>query len=70
MVENFFRDITANRLKRGIFRDLVEESIMAVRDYIDRHNLKPNTFIWTATARDIREKVTRERKALDKRLSV
>jgi transposase len=69
MVERFFRDITANRLKRGIFRDL-EELIMAVGDYIDRHNLKPKPFIWTATARDILEKVTRARKALDNAQSV
>lgn len=69
MVERFFRDLTANRLKRGIFRDL-EELIMAVGDYIDRHNLKPKPFIWTATARDILEKVTRARKALDNAQSV
>jgi transposase len=69
MVERFFRDLTANRLKRGVFRDL-EELIMAVGDYIDRHNLKPKPFIWTATARDILEKVTRARKSLDNVQSV
>jgi transposase len=37
MVERFFRDLTQNRLRRGIFRD-VEELIMAIGDYIDRHN--------------------------------
>jgi hypothetical protein len=65
MVERFFRDLSANRLKRGVFRDL-EELIMAVGDYIDRHNEKPKPFIWTASARDILEKVTRARKSLDK----
>ena len=69
MVERFFRDLTANRLKRGIFRDL-EELIMAVGDYIDRHNHNPKPFIWTASARDILEKVTRARKVLDKLQSV
>ena len=69
MVERFFRDLTANRLKRGVFGDL-EELIMAVGDYIDRHNLKPKPFIWTATARDILEKVTRARKSLDNVQSV
>ena len=29
MVERFFRDLTQNRLRRGIFRD-VEELIMAI----------------------------------------
>ena len=40
MVERFFRDLTTNRLKRGIFHDL-EELILAVGQYIDRHNLNP-----------------------------
>ena len=37
MVERFFRDLTEQRLRRGIFRD-VEELIMAIGDYIDKHN--------------------------------
>ena len=32
MVERFFRDLTEQRLRRGIFRD-VEELIMAIGDY-------------------------------------
>ncbi len=63
MIERFFRDLTQNRLKRGVFRDL-EELIMAVEAYIDRHNLSPKPFIWTASANDILQKVTRARKAL------
>ena len=64
MVERFFRDLTENRLRRGIFRD-VEELIMAIGDYIDRHNDNPKPFVWTAKAADILEKVKRARKALD-----
>jgi transposase len=56
MVERFFRDL--------------EELIMSVEGYIDRHNQKPRPFIWTASACDILEKVTRARKALDKGQSV
>jgi transposase len=52
MVERFFRDLTVNRLKRGVFRDL-EELIRAVGDYIDHHNQNPKAFIWTASANDI-----------------
>jgi len=63
MIERFFRDLTQNRLKRGVFRD-IEELIMAVQTYIDRHNLNPKPFIWTASANDILQKVTRARKAL------
>jgi transposase len=64
MVERFFRDITQNRIRRGVFRD-VEELIMAIGDYIDKHNDNPKPFVWTAKAADILEKVKRARKALD-----
>jgi transposase len=66
MVERFFRDLTQNRLKRGVFLD-VEELIMAIIDYIDKHNDHPKPFIWTAKASDILEKVKRARKTLDNR---
>jgi transposase len=64
MVERFFRDLTANRLRRGVFRD-IEELIMAIEGYIDRHNENPKPFIWTAKANDILEKVKRARKVLN-----
>ena len=64
MVERFFRDLTQSRLRRGIFHD-VEELIMAIGEYIDKHNDKPKPFVWTAKAADILEKVKRARKALD-----
>ncbi len=64
MVERFFRDLTEQRLRRGIFRD-VEELIMAIGDYIDKHNDKPKPFVWTAKAADILEKVKRARTVLD-----
>jgi transposase len=63
MVERFFRDLTHNRLKRGVFRD-VEELIVAIDEYVDRHNQKPKPFIWTASACDILEKVKRARRSL------
>jgi hypothetical protein len=61
---SFFRDLTQNRLRRGIFRD-VEELIMAIGDYIDKHNSTPKPFIWSAKASDILEKVKRARTKLD-----
>jgi transposase len=64
MVERFFRDLTQNRLRRGIFRD-VEELITAIGEYIDKHNDSPKPFVWTAKASDILEKVKRARKALN-----
>jgi len=68
MVERFFRDLTHTQLRRAIFRDL-EELIMAIEGYIDRHNQNPKPFIWTARAGDILEKVKRARQALNKRQS-
>jgi transposase len=63
MVERFFRDLTANRLRRGVFRDVME-LVTAIDDYVDHHNEKPKPFIWTASANDILEKVKRARKTL------
>ncbi len=64
MVERFFRDLTQHRLRRGVFRD-VEELIMAIDQYVDRHNERPKPFIWTAKASDILEKVKRARLTLN-----
>ena len=68
MVERFFRDLTENRLRRGIFRS-VEELIAAIDEYIDNHNENPKPLIWTAKAADILEKVKRARSALHSRQS-
>lgn len=68
MVERFFRDLTQNRLRRGVFHD-PEELIMAIGEYIDKHNQSPKPFIWTAKAHDILEKVKRARRTLDNRHS-
>jgi hypothetical protein len=48
----------------------LEELIMAIGTYIDRHNENPKPFIWTARAADILEKVKRARRTLNKRRSV
>jgi hypothetical protein len=54
---------------RGVFRDL-EQIIMAIGQYIDKHNANPKPFIWTAKANDILEKVSRAQAALTNRLFV
>lgn len=63
MVERFFRDLTQNRLRRGVFKSL-PDLISAIEAYLVQHNKKPKPFIWTKSASDILEKVTRARKAL------
>ncbi len=58
MVERFFRDITTERLRRGVFTG-VPELITAINEYIAHHNTNPKPFIWTASAKDILQKVIR-----------
>ena len=58
MVERFFRDITTERLRRGVFTS-VAELIGAIDEYIADHNAHPKAFIWTKSARDILQKVIR-----------
>lgn len=64
MVERFFRDLTEKRLRRGVFKN-VPEVISTIEDYIEKNNRAPNPFLWTASAKDILEKVTRARAKLD-----
>jgi len=58
MVERFFRDITTDRLRNGVFTS-VPELVTAIDEYIAHHNVKPKPFIWTKNARDILQKVIR-----------
>ena len=58
MVERFFRDITTERLRRGVFTS-VAELTQAIDEYIVHHNKDPKPFIWTKSARDILQKVIR-----------
>ena len=58
MVERFFRDITTERLRRGVFVS-VPDLIAAIDEYIAHHNTNPKPFIWTKSARDILQKVIR-----------
>ena len=58
MVERFFRDITTDRLRRGVFTSVAELET-AIKEYVDHHNKDPKPFIWTKSARDILQKVIR-----------
>jgi transposase len=69
MVERFFRDLSCQRIRRGVFHN-VQELITAIEAYIAGHNQEPKPFIWTAKASDILEKVKRSRSALHKLQSV
>ena len=58
MVERFFRDLTTERLRRGVFTS-VPDLVKAIDDYVAHHNIAPKPFIWTKSARDILQKVIR-----------
>lgn len=68
MVERFFRDITAKRLRRGVFTS-VAELTAAIEEYIAHHNTNPKPFIWTKSARDILQKVIRANSRLSSKQS-
>ena len=63
MVERFFRDITTNRLRNGVFRS-VPDLTAAIQEYIVVHNKNPTPFVWTAKAKDILAKVIRANRHL------
>lgn len=65
VIERWFRDITEQRIRRGVFRS-VDQLEAAIQDYINHHNARPKSFVWTAKAEDIVEKVRRARAALNK----
>jgi transposase len=64
LIERWFREITDKRIRRGVFHSVkqLEEAIM---DYIHQHNENPKSFVWTAKAETILEKVRRARAVLE-----
>jgi DDE superfamily endonuclease len=69
MAERFFRDLTQNRLRRGVFRS-VGELMTAIAEYLVQDNQDPKPYIWMKSASDILEKVTRAQAMLNKAISV
>ena len=63
MVERFFRDLTVNTIRGGVFHS-VGDLTRAIEEHITHHNKDPKPFVWTATATDILEKVKRGREKL------
>jgi hypothetical protein len=52
------------RLQYGLFKS-VDELVCAVELFVFAHNENPKPFIWTASARDILEKVMRAKTKLN-----
>ena len=58
LVERWFRELTDKAIRRGVFPS-VESLITAIHDYLATHNDDPKPFVWTASAQDIIDKVSR-----------
>jgi transposase len=69
MIERWFRELTDKRIRRGAFQS-VTELVAEIMTYIDKHNNKPKSFLWTAKAADILAKVERARTVLHNVASV
>jgi hypothetical protein len=45
-VENFFSKMTRQRIRRGVFRSVVDLQA-AINAYLAEHNANPKPFVWT-----------------------
>ncbi|WP_298219912.1 hypothetical protein [Halothiobacillus sp.] len=63
-MERFFRDITEERIRRGVFRS-VDELKAAITAYLEHRNAHPKPYHWTATPDAILAKVTKAKEMLE-----
>ncbi len=63
-VERFFGLITADAIRRGVFRSVADLKA-AIERYLEHHNANPKPFVWTAPAAAILKKVATGRQALE-----
>jgi transposase len=57
-VENFFSKMTRQRIRRGVFRSIVDLQT-AINAYLAEHNVHPRPFVWTQSPEAILAKVDR-----------
>jgi len=63
LVERFFRDITEERIRRGVFRSVAELEA-AIQEYLDHRNAHPKPYHWTAKTEAILNKVAKAKEML------
>jgi len=56
VVEGFFAELTIKRLRRGVFRSVLQ-LIQAIDAYLEEYNQNPKPFCWTKTADEILDKL-------------
>jgi len=57
-IENFFSKMTRQRIRRGVFRSIVDLQA-AINAYLAEHNANPKPFVWTKSAEAILAKLHR-----------
>ena len=57
-VENFFSKMTRQRIRRGVFRSIVDLQ-SAINAYLAEHKAHPKPFVWTQSANAILAKLDR-----------
>jgi len=63
-VEGFFSVLTRRRLKRGVFRSIVDLQ-GAINRYVTEHNGDPKPFNWTADPQRVLAAISRGNQALE-----
>ena len=63
LVERFFRDITEEQIRRGVFRS-VDELKTAIGHYLEHRNANPKIYQWTAKPEAIMAKVKKAKEML------
>ena len=62
-VEGFFAKLTRRRLKRGVFRSVVDLQA-AINHFVAETNADPKPFVWTADPKRVLAAVKRGKQAL------
>jgi transposase len=63
-VEGFFAKLTRRRLKRGVFRSVVDLHA-AINRFVEENNADPKPFVWTADPNRVLAAVNRGKQALE-----
>src|ERR1700736_2262941 len=63
-VEGFFANLTRRRLKRGVFRSVVDLQV-AINRFVAETNADPKPFVWTADAKRVLAAVKRGKEKLE-----
>ena len=63
-VEGFFAKLTRQRLKRGVFRSVMDLQV-AINRFVAETNLNPKPFVWTADPKRVLAAVKRGKQTLE-----